>query len=127
MSENSVTILVVDDDTFTGEMTGMILESAGYEVLLAESGLVALEMVAEHDDIRLVVSDMLMPFLDGIQLFDELRQQGYTRPFVLLTGEDAEPLRSAHPAMNAILTKDEHLQDVLPQLVIDLLGAAGNE
>lgn len=121
MSDTPVTVLVVDDDAFTAEMTGVMLESAGYDVLIAEGGLEALEMLAEHNTIRMVVSDMLMPFIDGVQLFEELRQQGYTQPFLLLTGEDAEPLRLAHPTMDAILSKDEHLQDSLPKVVGALL------
>ena len=117
------TILVVDDDEFTAELTGMILDAAGYTVVIAEGGMDALEKMAADPTIRMVVSDMNMPFIDGIQLFAELREQGYKQPFILLTGEDAAPLRLAHPALDAVMTKDEQLQDMLPETVASFLAA----
>jgi len=122
MSDTPVTILVVDDDAFTAELTGLILESAGFEPLIAEGGMDALEKMAENPSICAVVSDMNMPFIDGVQLFEELRQQGFLQPFVLITGEDAAPLRLAHPDIDAIMTKDEQLQETLPGIVDSLLA-----
>lgn len=125
MSDTSATILVVDDDVFTAELTGMILEMIGYETVIAEGGMDAMEKLAENPDIRLVVSDMNMPIMDGVQLFAELRQQGFNQPFVLLTGDDATPLRLAHPDMDGVLTKSEDLQEELPELVESLLKSKG--
>lgn len=122
MSDAPATILVVDDDEFTAELTGMILDAAGYGVVIAEGGMDALEKMGEDPAIRMVVSDMNMPFIDGIQLFAELREHGYTQPFVLLTGEAAAPLRTAHPDLDGVLTKDEDLQDTLPEMVESLLS-----
>lgn len=121
MSDMPVTILVVDDNAFTAELTGLILESAGFDPLIAEGGVDALEKMAGNPKICGVVSDMNMPFIDGLQLFAELRQQGYLQPFVLITGEDAAPLRLAYPDIDAILTKDEQLQETLPKVVASLL------
>ncbi|MBW4054485.1 MAG: response regulator [Proteobacteria bacterium] len=123
-SDTPATILVVDDDEFTAELTGMILETVGYEVVIAVGGMEALGKISEDAAIRMVVSDMNMPVIDGIQLFTELREQGYNQPFVLLTGDDAVPLRVAHPDMDAVLTKDEDLQEALPNLVETLLARA---
>jgi CheY-like chemotaxis protein len=121
MNDPAVTILVVDDDEFTAELTGCILESAGYRTVIAVGGLEALETISADAAVRLVVSDMYMPFLDGVQLCAELREQGFDLPFVLLTGEDAAPLRLAHPELDAVLTKDELLHERLPELVAELL------
>lgn len=126
MTATATHILVVDDDPFTAEMTGMILESPEYEIILAEGGVDALEKLASDSDIRIVVSDMNMPFMSGIGLFAEMREQGCTLPFVLLTGEDAAPLRCAHPDMDAIVTKDEDLQESLPEIVYSLLAKRDN-
>lgn len=122
MSDTAATILVVDDDEFTAELTGLILESAGYSTVIALGGLDALEKMADDPAIRMVVSDMNMPFIDGVQLFAELREQGFKQPFVLLTGDNAAPLRLANPGMDAVLTKDEELQEALPELVESLLS-----
>ncbi|MEI6206676.1 MAG: response regulator [Desulfuromonadales bacterium] len=121
MSDTPATILVVDDDEFTAELTGMILEMAGYETVIAEGGMDALEKISENPAIRAVVSDMNMPVISGIQLFAELRENGYRQPFVLLTGDEAAPLRLAHPDMDAVLTKDENLQEMLPELLESFL------
>lgn len=121
MGGTPATILVVDDDEFTAELTGMILESAGYGVVIAVGGMEALEKMSEDVTISMVVSDMNMPIIDGVQLFAELREQGFNQTFVLLTGDDAAPLRLAHPDMDAVMTKDENLQEALPDLVESLL------
>jgi CheY-like chemotaxis protein len=122
MSDKPSTILVVDDDEFTAELTGMILEAAGYGVVIAVGGMEAMEKMAQDPTIRMVVSDMNMPFIDGVQLFADLREHGYNQPFVLLTGDEAVPLRIAHPDMDAVVTKDEDLQEALPDLVESILS-----
>jgi len=121
MSDSNPLILLVDDDLFTAELTGMVLEMSGYGVLIAEGGFDALEKLAATPAIAMVISDMNMPFMDGLELFAEIRQQGLAQPFVLLTGDDAEPLKAAHPELDAVITKDEHLQDALPELLASLL------
>lgn len=121
MSDKPATILVVDDDPFTAELTGMIIEMSGYEAILAEGGIDALEKLSQTPDVCAVISDMYMPLMDGIQLLAELRQQGFTQPFLLLTGDDAAPLRVAHPDVDGVLTKDEHLQEALPEMLESLL------
>ena len=122
MSDAPATILVVDDDEFTAELTGMFLEGAGFDVVIALGGMDAMDKLASDPAIRMVVSDMNMPVIDGIQLFGELREQGYAQPFVLLTGEDAAPLRAAHPGLDAVLTKNEELQETLQATVATLLA-----
>lgn len=120
-------VLVVDDDPFTAEMTSMILESDEYEIILAEGGVEALEKLASDPEIRIIVSDMNMPFMSGIALFEEVRGQGLKIPFVLLTGEDSAPLRLQYPDMDAIVTKDEELQETLPEIVAALLAKRGEQ
>ncbi|MBF0303311.1 MAG: response regulator [Desulfamplus sp.] len=115
-------ILVVDDDAFAAELTGITLESAGYDVVLAEGGIDALEKIADDPLIRIVVSDMNMPMVSGVELFEEIRKLGMVQPFVLLTGEEAESLKNAYPAIDAVIAKDEQFQDVLPQLIERLLA-----
>lgn len=127
MATTTTHILVVDDDPFTAEMTGMILESDGYEIILAEGGVDALEKLASDPLIRIVVSDMNMPFMSGIGLFDEMREQGFKLPFVLLTGDEAAPLRLEHPDMDVIITKDEDMQEILPEIVASLLVKGGEQ
>jgi CheY-like chemotaxis protein len=117
MMQSKRTVLVVDDDTFTAEMTGMILESSDFQVTLAEGGLEALEKLAANPAIMVIVSDLHMPLCDGLELHAELRRQGFMQPFVLLTGLETDRLKSDHPEIDQILQKDEELPELLPEVV----------
>jgi PAS domain S-box-containing protein len=67
-------ILVVDDDAAVGEVAAELLQNAGYTTLLATNGEEALALYAEHyRDIRLVLTDMVMPKMDGASLIRSLR------------------------------------------------------
>jgi signal transduction histidine kinase len=68
-----VRILVVDDEAVLREMTGEMLKSRGYEVLLAADGIEALDIYRrEWGTIALVVLDMIMPRLGGLETFRRL-------------------------------------------------------
>ncbi|MFM7507457.1 MAG: response regulator, partial [Rubrivivax sp.] len=67
-------ILVVDDEPEVAALMREVLEGAGFDVLAAESGAVALEMLAEAR-FDAVVSDVRMPYLDGPSLWRRLRQE----------------------------------------------------
>jgi CheY-like chemotaxis protein len=121
MSAAAIHILVVDDDQFTAEMTGMILEEPEYEIMLANGGMEALGILASDPLVRIVISDMNMPGISGIQLFTAMRERGIKLPFVLLTGDDSPPLRLEYP-MDAIITKDADLDVILPKTVASLLA-----
>jgi two-component system chemotaxis response regulator CheY len=111
------TILVVDDDAFTAELAGLALETAGFEVLIAEGALDGLEKLAQNASIQAIVSDLNMPLMDGLEFFRELRGQGFSQPFVLLSSQGGAP----EPGIAGVLPKDEHFQEALPQRVAALL------
>jgi PAS domain S-box-containing protein len=69
------TVLVIDDEQPLLRMTSLVLESFGYRVLLAESGPEALTMFQAHrDDIKLVITDMTMPVMDGATVIKKIRE-----------------------------------------------------
>jgi len=71
---NGELILVVDDEQSVREITREILGSFGYEVLLARDGMEALAIFNKHaNEIRVVLTDMMMPQMDGAVLIRELR------------------------------------------------------
>ncbi|MBF0211869.1 MAG: response regulator [Desulfamplus sp.] len=121
MSKEEHKILVVDDDLFSAELTSIVLESAGYDVVIAEGAIDAMEKLTDDLSIKLIVSDMNMPMVNGAELFEELQKSGMNKPFVLLTGEDSESLKTAYPNIDAVLTKNEEFQDILPQIIENLL------
>lgn len=116
-------ILIVDDDPFSAELSAIILQAAGHETLVAEQALDALEQLDAHPDLALVVSDMHMPLMNGLELFRELRERGRCQPFILLTGDAPEQLHAQEPEIDACLMKDFSLEETLPALVAELTQA----
>lgn len=115
-------ILVVDDDALAGAMTGAVLEGMGYEVVLSEDGVDAASQLNADAAIDMVISDMNMPMVSGIDLFRELREQGCALPFILLTGDEPEGLLAQEPRLDACLLKDGSLDESLPQVMQDVLA-----
>ena len=77
------TILVVDDDLHIRELLRLYLENAGYAVLGAENGVEAL-LVFQQSRPDLVILDIMMPVLDGIETCRQIRNLAVT-PVILLT------------------------------------------
>ncbi|MFO7598475.1 MAG: ATPase, T2SS/T4P/T4SS family [Candidatus Desulfacyla sp.] len=82
-------ILVVDDNAVIRKLLSHQLEAEGYMVVAAENGLEALKMVA-NDKPDLILSDFLMPEMDGLTLTRKLKAQLATRfiPIIMLTAKD---------------------------------------
>lgn len=75
VTANSGCILVVDDEASVVSITRQTLESYGYRVLTAEDGAHGLSQFVEHqDEIDLVITDLMMPVLDGTALIAALRR-----------------------------------------------------
>lgn len=115
-------ILVVDDDALAAEMVCAILESDSYQGIVAENVMEAFERLQQHPEIKLIISDMNMPLISGIEFFQELKKQHSTLPFILLTGDDPTTLLTLEPALTHCLTKDFALTETLPELVANVLG-----
>ncbi len=110
-------ILVVDDDPLAGAMTSAVLEEDGHDVVFVENGIEATEVVSDDGQLELIVSDMNMPLVSGIDLFQTLREQGCTLPFILLTGDDPAPLLAEEPKLDGCLMKDAMLEENLPAMI----------
>lgn len=87
MNDLSVTsVLVVDDAAFSRRMLRKYLEAEGCNVLEATNGQQALEMVQQHQP-DCILTDLLMPDVDGFQLLQILREQGWTIPIAIITAD----------------------------------------
>ena len=91
VSEETQTILVVDDDDDIRAVVCHNLEVDGFRVLSAAGGDEAMEIL-EHDTPNLVILDVMMPVRDGYDVLAELRSRPETAelPVVLLTAKRAE-------------------------------------
>jgi two-component system cell cycle sensor histidine kinase/response regulator CckA len=86
------TVLLVEDEDAVRAFASRALASRGYKVLEADSGEMALRLFGEnHDTIDLVLSDVVMPEMDGPTLLKELRKRGAKTKIVFISGyaEDA--------------------------------------
>ena len=90
---NSYKILVVDDETRMRKLIKDFFISKEYEVLEAEDGQKALDLFNMHDDIHLIILDVMMPVLDGWATLREIRKTS-TIPIIMLTarGEERDEL-----------------------------------
>ena len=81
-------LLVVDDDKTTRKLLGLYLRGKGYEVVPAENGLDAIEKLGT-ESIDLVVTDMNMPYMDGIEMTKILRSDSNLKnmPIIMVTTE----------------------------------------
>ena len=85
------TILVVDDDPMVTQMLGMLLDlSLSAKVVTTNSSLQAREIL-QGGGVTLLLTDHLMPDLNGINLARSLRNEGSRLPIILLTGYCDEP------------------------------------
>jgi signal transduction histidine kinase len=78
-------ILIVDDELSIRIMLSRMIEPLKHEVYCAEDGVMALEMVRQAS-IDLVISDLMMPRMDGLALLEQVRNEGYDCAFIILTG-----------------------------------------
>jgi PAS domain S-box-containing protein len=92
-------ILLVEDDPIGGQSLKHLLSSYSYAVDLAEDGEAGLDL-ADAFDYDLMVLDVILPGLDGLDLCQKLRQQGVQTPILLLTGQGGAAKQKAE-ALNA--------------------------
>ncbi len=115
MDEGKCRILVVDDDPFVAEMLAVILDADGYAVETAENGLQALERMAAAPDTGLVVSDMNMPGMNGLELIARVRELNADVPIIILTGnnEISVAIQALNGGASDYLLKDENIQETI--------------
>ena len=85
---NEPTILVVDDEPSISEVVSIYLRRAGYQVVIARDGQAALEAL-EKQPPDLVVLDLMLPKMDGLEITRRLRAEGDT-PIIMLTARRGE-------------------------------------
>lgn len=99
-------ILLVEDDRELAEYVGRGLEEEGFQVAVRHDGAAGLRL-AETSAFDILVVDVMMPFMDGLQLTRSLRRQYIQTPILLLTGRDApeEVVRGLDAGADDYLTK----------------------
>lgn len=109
-------ILACDDEKHIVRLVQVNLERAGYEVVTASDGKEALEKVeAETPD--LVVLDVMMPYMDGFEVLQNMRRNPITRdiPVIMLTAkaQDADVFKGWQSGVDCYLTKPFNPMELL--------------
>lgn len=99
-------ILIVDDEPDIRQVLQLLLQSGGYAVSSADSGVAAIDFVASHPDVDLILLDIMMPGLSGIDTCRELRALT-NAPILFLTAKtgDSDQLDAYEQGGDDFLTK----------------------
>ena len=115
--ENNTSILVVDDDKEIADLVEIYLVNDGYRVLKASDGEQCLEMLAEHPEVRMLILDIMMPGIDGLEVCRTIRKTSNI-PILLLSAkaEDMDKIVGFGTGADDYLTKPFHPLELLARV-----------
>lgn len=88
-------ILIVDDSSMIRLVVSKAAKKAGYDVIEASNGKEGLEQLNKEKDISLILSDINMPIMDGMEMVSQIKNNETIKyiPIVMLTTEDSDELK----------------------------------
>ncbi|MFA6004057.1 MAG: response regulator [Elusimicrobiota bacterium] len=121
------TVLVIDDERGYRDLLELELSSQGFHVLTASNGCQALDLIAKNT-VNLVITDMRMPEMDGLDVIKAVKERYPGLPVVLMTAyaieARVEEALKLHPA--SFLRKPFHMSQ-LKDVVDNLPGSDGHK
>jgi len=120
MSKNNLTILAVDDDSINLKLLKSMLNKSGLaqEVILAMNGSDAVEILKNRDDIDLVLLDIIMPIMNGIEAIKVIRADGNLTqvPIIVLTTDETKKTEALEVGANSFITKPIRGSDLISKI-----------
>jgi two-component system KDP operon response regulator KdpE len=109
-------VLVVDDEPPIRKLLRLGLSTQGYDILDAPSGKIALELMAERPD--LVILDLGLPDVEGLELLRKIRQANEAVPIVVLSsrGEEAAKVQALDLGADDYVTKPFGMEELLARI-----------
>ena len=86
----TATVMVVDDEPVIRETVALALDEQGYTVIEASDGRQALDLVRQSSSVDLMILDLMLPNLNGLDVCRLLRNEGNSLPIIMLTARDTE-------------------------------------
>src|SRR5579884_2037645 len=110
-------LLLVEDDPRVARLVRQALVEAGYETTVAGDGLAALDL-AEDGDYDLLILDILLPRLDGLEVCRRLRERRVRTPILMLTARDRVPdrVRGLDAGADDYLVKPFAVEELLARI-----------
>jgi two-component system, OmpR family, KDP operon response regulator KdpE len=123
----SIHVLVVDDEKPLRDFVRRNLEVRGYKALTASNGLEALA-IFQNEPVQLVIMDVMMPHMDGLEATRRIRQESHV-PIIILTamGEEADKVRAFDLGADDYLTKPFGVGELLGRVKAVLRRADWSE
>lgn len=118
-------LLLVEDEATLRGLVAQFLRREGFQVAEAEDGLVALLLFEEVGPFDAVITDLMMPGMDGLELCERLRSATADLPIVVCSAAfSSDPERRLHDlGIDGFLRKPYHPQALLDRIRLELHGA----
>jgi len=85
MKEQNIKVMIVDDEEDSLELVRNTVRSLGFNVIAVSSGKEALSILKKSSDIKVVLADLVMSGMNGIELVKEARKEGINLNFIIMT------------------------------------------
>jgi len=108
-------VLIVDDDAFMREILAEILELSHFNVVAANDGEDALETLFKTHDFELLITDIHMPNMGGLELIKRLKDSHLTIPIIILTGDKdiSNAIEAIKYGASSFILKDENIHETI--------------
>ncbi|MDA8327112.1 MAG: response regulator, partial [Nitrospiraceae bacterium] len=128
--QREMKVLIVDDCRTTRKLLSFYIKAKGFDVATAENGLDAMSKVAQGD-INMIITDLNMPFMDGIELIKTLKadpSRAHIPVLMVTTEKDAEEKKRAYDAgVNGFMMKPVSSDDVVKNVKNIMKNIFGEE
>jgi len=119
--DKKITVLVVDDDAFVRNISTMLLQDLGFNVIEAEDGNTAIEILNGNNNVDVVFSDMMMPGgMNGIEMIMEMRKIIPALKAIIVSGYDED--QSVTKDMDITWVIKPFTREILIEKFTELLG-----
>lgn len=112
-------VVIVEDDARISSLLSKGLRAEGYNTVVFEDGLQARDMVLTlAEDVDLVLLDLSLPGMDGLELLKSWRSRNFTKPVIVLTARDdvEQKIRGLDLGANDYVTKPFHFAELLARV-----------
>jgi PAS domain S-box-containing protein len=115
---NELTVLIAEDDYFSAEYMKAILESRASKILIAENGVKAVELFRGNPDIDIILMDIKMPEMDGLEATRKIREFNSRIPIIAQTAFTLhnDRQRALEAGCNDYIAKPVKVEDLLDKI-----------